>query len=140
MNREIKYRGWHKFINGGGCWVYGYFFRHPDGTPSIYLPDGKGSRVVVEESIGQYIGRKDKNGVDIYESDVIKCNTKNDFAWEHSGNVVYLSETASFAIYVGKNLISEEEEDLYTWFRYNENFEIIGNIYQNPELLTLQPQ
>jgi len=82
----------------------------------------------------QYTGLKDKEGKEIYEGDIIKCITKQ-HGWPHKGKVEYVEP--SFKINVGKepSIREGEENDYYTDFYNNENFEIIGNIYENPELI-----
>ena len=68
--REIKFRG--KRIDNGE-WVFGYFTTVDDKAfiqeqnPMRYPPDDE----VVIETIGQYTGLHDKNGVEIYEGDEV---------------------------------------------------------------------
>lgn len=143
MNREIKFRAW----DGEKMHLPEYsdkedFHLLPDGTivethehgyERHELTTARGDNWIVM----QYTGRKDKNGVEIYEGDFVACVTKTDWKFPNSGLVEYLPITASFAIYTGTNHLSEEEPapKLYTWFDYNEGFEIIGNIHANPDLL-----
>lgn len=72
----------------------------------------------------QYTGLKDKNGIEIYEGDIVK--TKNSLY-----KVIYdkccfwgIDEMGKYPIYQIKHYIMEDEI-----------FEVIGNIYENPELL-----
>ena len=81
----------------------------------------------------QYIGLKDKNGKDIYEGDI----TKNFNCEPHA--VVFQNSAFGYMIN------NEEDYSYFVSFAGNNNFrwednisdriEIIGNIYENPELL-----
>lgn len=77
-----------------------------------------------EYTIQQYTGLKDINGKEIYEGDVIKGSGANYDNENFIGEVCYDFSYPCFAIKVSENE-----------YRGFEEVEVIGNIYENPELL-----
>lgn len=79
---------------------------------------------VLPDTVGQYTGLKDKNGTKIFEGDIV---TRSWFDKTHIYQIAYDSGTASF---IGQADVK------FTTFDYDSpEFEVIGNIYDNPELL-----
>jgi len=134
--REIKFRGIHK-IGGKSIWVEGFLsWDTYDGEKDYYISQPHTSYNVVNESVGQYTGLKDKNGKEIFESDIINfkanyCSIEKTTGWQNAKVVIteYQLElhNAKGEIYPAND---ETDEFPYT-------AEIIGNIYENPELITL---
>jgi uncharacterized phage protein (TIGR01671 family) len=134
--REIKFRG----IDHDGVWHYGDLAKtiatcgeaygvepclctliidmhHNDKVELFY-------KFVKPETVGQYIGLKDKNSKEIYEGDVLSG----------LGFVEYSEDRAGFVI----NILGETNEIHFYEISLDSEYcklEVIGSIYQNPELL-----
>ena len=86
-----------------------------------------------EVKLMQYTGLKDKDGKEIYEGDIIKYKFPYDTRLKHISPVKFLETEASFGI---KDRYGNEIP-LYT-ISANNYFEVIGNIYENKNLLEEQ--
>ena len=125
--REILFRG--KRVNNGE-WVEGFYSAEEynlnthsiEYIPRIQLIGKCVSLGVIPETVGQYTGLKDKNGVRIFEGDIVRAVTR--FSEIYVSSVAYHDGTFWF-----KN---------WSWTKFLfkfEKIEIIGNIYDTPELL-----
>lgn len=112
MNREIKFRAWDKHDNE---WVDNVFL-DADGSVRYFGHDAFEVDDINEFEISLYTGLKDKNGVEIYEGDIIRC--LDGWAGEVFWDELSLQWWAA-------------DHDLSTLNQPK----VVGNIYENPELL-----
>ena len=85
-------------------------------------------------NIMQYTGCRDKNGIEIFEGDILHwkdCEPVDDEMVYEDIIVVYWSD--EFMMWKAKN----EDTDYIDLYDYSDNreLEVLGNIYENPELL-----
>lgn len=122
--REIKFRG--KSLLGLKPMIKGHYFYNEitDKHNIIWNPQDDSPQVcpIDENTVGQFTGLKDKNGVEIYEGDILSDENLT------KGIVKYDNYEAAFLVDFSKNDI-HNLIDVDTWA------EVIGNIYENPELL-----
>lgn len=121
--REIEFRG--KLIKDKS-WTYGNLYIHKNSSVIITPYDtliGKYGQVE-PETVGQYTGLKDKNGTKIFEGDILEYEFED--IGKQKAYVDWNGKYASFTLEV----ISEDFE-----YAPIESGVIIGNIYDNPELI-----
>jgi len=137
MNRIIKFRGQNK-----NDWHYGsYIFR--DGKHFILIEDddnGYYSEVEVKgETIGQYTGLKDKNGKEIYEEDILKSGVSDVICKINIGHYDDTSSSQHDIMGVWFNIVGEKKPYGFAKAVLTKDscniMEVIGNIYDNPELV-----
>lgn len=119
--REILFIG--KRACGHG-WVDGCLI-NKDGNAFIIQSDSDYWHPVIPETVGQYTGLDDKNGVKIFEGDMVRYLNSIE-----SGNGVVIFDTCAFLF----NWIDIDETDsLLRYFQCSKELEVIGNIHDNPE-------
>ena len=124
--REIKFRAWdgkqmcypsdtnHKWADE----VQGTPYRKLMYLPMSYLLGDSNDAVWL-----QYTGLKDKNGKEIYEGDILESKTFNEWG-EYEKCTIEVKDIRIFYFRTMQLQLSEKEQ------------KVIGNIYENPELLT----
>ena len=124
--REILFRGKLK----SGAWVYGDLRQYPSGVKAIRSDEWGRMLEVIPDTVGQYTGLLDRKGVKVFDGDIVRMYSD------------YLDEL------VGENCMVKYGafnctccNGVYGWefverdIRYYTDYEIIGNIHDNPELM-----
>ena len=140
--REILFRG-KRTDNDEWITDSETYIRDGDG---IWLSDENLNVVtVLPETVGQYTGLTDKNGVRIFEGDILRgfeypfCSNING-EFNYFAEIVWFDDSSAFGIYTFKNPksnvrgISEGNTDYLEYFNADK-WEVIGNIHDNPEFL-----
>ena len=133
--REIKFRVWQEMM---GKWEMSY-------TPYLYESDGKPhdysgivnlnkeiqNELPINDILMQYVGLKDKKDKEIYEGDIISYKYFKGFSeleQEIIAKVEFIEGCFGFYEY------KREDDDYFNKYDLS-NTVVIGNIYENPELL-----
>lgn len=116
MKREIKFRYWDK--RDGWCGAFSVhqsgIVRFGDTEPIWQTPEEAGGVLM------QFTGLRDKSGKEIYEGDVVK------FGWQN-GYKTEAVEWRDGGFWIGPKKSG--------WTIFDKKCEVVGNIYENPELL-----
>ncbi|QFR62514.1 hypothetical protein LH991_16245 [Schleiferilactobacillus harbinensis] len=115
MKREIKFRAWNGHNMFNNIQVGAMYLGDLIADPQWHLM--------------QYTNFKDKNGREIYECDVLDIGLRNQDGKPVMAPVSYQAYAAGYVLDNGGNGI---------WQRLTENCEVVGNIYENPDLLEAQ--
>jgi uncharacterized phage protein (TIGR01671 family) len=150
--REYKFRG--KRVDNGE-WIYGSFIKAPNdeyckafisiddylmrdidsiNNDKSYLNFVGKFFEVIPETVGEYTGLKDKNGKEIYEGDLVTAEWYDYEEPNHdtTGEVIFNQGWMSYCIW---NESDKTMNDMNGQGYYHWDIEIIGNIYENPELM-----
>lgn len=94
------------------------------------------------KTVCQYTGLTDKNGRKIFERDIVRYQFDNDdcpFPNKHTekiiGKVFFSDFRASFSVTAGRNLSASLNNDLFKYVQNGNRVEVIGNIFDNQELI-----
>lgn len=126
--REILFRGKHMHVclenkHLDGTWVEGYL------ADENHINDGKCEFLIDPETICQYTGLTDKNGKKIWENDILEGHLDDKFPEDVTREKVIWHESGWKTEEPG--CVDKEYLDEFD----TENFEVVGNVFDNPELL-----
>lgn len=122
--REILFRGKHMHVcpenkHLDGTWVEGYL------ADENHINDGKCEFLIDPETVGQYTGFTDKNGQKIFEGDIVKGRRDYELY-----EIVYDGEEE------GGWSLGIQHEPVYSIGGANsKQYKVVGNVFDNPELL-----
>jgi uncharacterized phage protein (TIGR01671 family) len=130
MKKEIKFRVWNIIERRWN----GAYNQEPKMVgelcchKGIYLiPESTSRNLIVQ----QYTSLKDKNGVEIYEGDIVTRLANVNY----TAPIVFSPTLAAFVLDTsGRHLIDDKHGD-YVPLHRQYSYEVIGNIFENPELL-----
>ncbi len=147
--REFKFRGWHTIAKK-------MFYPQEMGEDQLTLmPDGKGFVNVssINTKLSQFItemipmectGLKDKNNKEIYEGDILQITTSRERGFQDDGRKINLAPVEfgrfcvsnnSLYVFNGFHIDGDSIE-----YKLSHGGEVIGNIYENPELFQNEQQ
>lgn len=134
--REILFRG--KRVDNGK-WVYGNLLQYHNGQRGILELGGLKIFSVIPSTVGQFTGHTDKNDVKIFEGDVVDMTGQ---WWDAAGPAGHDSPTCvvEFDRFTGRfNPFADYDCDCGVYINAG-GCEIIGNRWDNPELLEVKPE
>lgn len=143
--QEILFRG--KRIDTGE-WIEGYVYRvfEKFRTTFLMVKDMHACSYEVDpETVGQYIGLKDKNGKRIFEGDIVKAVSRDYYGSEFQGVVLFKGGCFGVEFEYLPKISSRKSfhrigeigrwQDMGASGTISYTYEVIGNIHDNPELL-----
>lgn len=141
--REILFRGKR---TDNGEWVEGFYLYTKENTHPVIIDMKCCSHIIDPETVGQYTGLTDKNGVKIFEGDIVKFVHDGKFI-ESKDSIFGIEQEAS---YIRNYKIEYVNTFVQCGWRFingsihfpckqstlsTHDCEVIGNIHDNPELL-----
>lgn len=128
--RTIKFRAKAHRVNGD-IWIYGDL-RHHKGDVCIFKQEGNNGEQVKRETVGQFTGLYDDNDKEIYEGDIVNVVEIGGQCRKIPAQIVYDEDMACF------NFKASDRERCMCVSIPDISMEVIGNIYDNPNLITFK--
>lgn len=130
--REIKFRAWDGGLMHSVAELVFDMGPNLDGKGIRFYGPGVGEGRVDGENIilMQFTGSRDKNSAEIYEGDIVTVRTK----YGMSKGVV-LFKDSEFMVCWDSNIDFPRNGAIKNHYYLNGNNKVLGNIYENPELL-----
>lgn len=127
--RKIKFRG---KTTANGHWVYGSLIGYGDDQCAIR--NSRSNPWVDPGTVGQFTGLNDAKGKEIYEGDIIVVKGKHErvVLWDKMGWALMPCEHYHDKTFWVMNI---QHPGMDWWNLFANEIEIVGNIYDNPELL-----
>lgn len=130
--REILFRG--KRENNDE-WVEGFFVENHFSVSEYrecLIRDLEGTMYkVIPETVGQYTGLKDRNNVKAFEGDIVACSQSGSYGI----SVIVYDNSAFYVMPLNGNIL---ERTLWDYWYNDWDIEVIGNVFDNPELLEVK--
>ena len=127
---QTRRKGEKVFMDGrpvDANWVYGGIFQGKGDFSVMYTYEPIEKRPVYTDTVGQYTGFDDKNGTKVFEGDILRLK-RHLYVIEWKNGCLYASQ---------KNFLKGNVSARYLLIEglVKDGAEVIGNIYESPELL-----
>ena len=156
MNHEILFRGKGNPEYNDGDWYYGYLIFDGEDYQIVEPKYGSFRRTVLKETVGEFTGVTDKNGTKIFEGDIVKTQPFYDrpYSEKRKGKQFLGVVNLHIHTFKGNKIFPEQKYDSfwqvdiiedtekynhYSWSRFW-NCEVVGNKFDNPELIKEEEQ